>query len=344
MGWEHDALVETAGRPAKTAAGLVEAFVHRIAAGEYREGDLLPSCREAARDLHVDKNTVNKAYRTLKQMGIVRAAPGRGVIVVRNPRAQLPVEQLRQSIEAIVWRARALGMDEDTLWNILSEAIGRFYGLTKVRVAFMECNDYEIEYFAHLLEEELRLPIGRVCLTDFIAAPARFTDAYDILVTSVNHLAAALTEAGNAQHKILGVHLIPVMGDVLRVAAIPRGSRAAVVCTAEPTISLLHNLVRTYNTQMEIIPCLADDRAALASAIASADLIVDTGTSHAQVMALAPKAPALTVSFEMDAQSLNSVKSRVLELTRARLEQARQPQTEACAGAAGDAAGGMKHE
>jgi len=319
---------------AKTAAGLVEAFVHRIAAGEFREGDLLPSCRELARDLHVDKNTVNKAYRSLEQMGVVRAAPGRGVVVVRNPHASRPNEQLRQSIESVVWRARALGMDEDSLWNIITEAMGRFYGLTKVRVGFMECNAYEIELFSRQLEEQLRMPVGGVNISDFITQPHTYTDAYDVLVTSVNHLAVALVAAGDAQHKILGVQLMPVMGDVLRVAAIQRGSRTVVACTAEPTISLLHNLVRTYNTQMEIIPCLTSDPAAMARAIASADLIVDTGTSHAQIMALAPAAPVLTVSFEMDAASLNSVKSRVMELTRARLEQARQPQSESLGGVA----------
>ena len=80
---------------ARTALGLAEAFAHRIAGGDFREGDLLPSCREVARDLHVDKNTVNKAYHLLARMGIVRAAPGRGVVVVRRVRSPRPLEQVR---------------------------------------------------------------------------------------------------------------------------------------------------------------------------------------------------------------------------------------------------------
>ena len=52
-----------------------------IITGVLKEGEFLPSCRELARELGINPNTVAKAYKTLEDEGYVIAVIKKGVYV-----------------------------------------------------------------------------------------------------------------------------------------------------------------------------------------------------------------------------------------------------------------------
>jgi GntR family transcriptional regulator len=52
-----------------------------VAAGVYRSGETLPSLRTMATDIHVNPNTVQRAYDKLSREGLVKSQRGRGIIV-----------------------------------------------------------------------------------------------------------------------------------------------------------------------------------------------------------------------------------------------------------------------
>ncbi len=56
---------------------------HRIAAGELREGDALPSLRDAANRWGVNLHTVRRAYKALETDGLVETVPGKGTYVAK---------------------------------------------------------------------------------------------------------------------------------------------------------------------------------------------------------------------------------------------------------------------
>jgi len=306
---------------AKTAAGLAEAFAHRIAAGLYQESDLLPSCREIARQLEMDKNTVNKAYGILERQGLVRAVPGRGVVVLDHSRAESYEAGLRENLRGLVWQARAAGIPEDQLWRWFVQTVGHFYTLTQVRVAFIECNEHDATHMAGELRERINLPITTILLDDFLAAPRRFLDEYDILATTFNHFAGVQRAVGDEQHKLIGLHAVPVMGDMLRIVSMRAGTRVGVICTAEGTISTLTNLLKTYNAEVTAYPCLAMDQAELQRTVGQVDVIIDTETSHPLVMRMSPAAPTITADFGMEERSVQLLFDKVAELTRERVRQ-----------------------
>jgi len=308
-------------RWAKTAAGLAEAFAHRIAAGLYEKDDLLPSCREIARELEMDKNTVNKAYGILERKGLVRAVPGRGVMVLDHSRAESYEAGLRENLRALVWQARAAGIAEDQLWRWLVETVGHFYTLTQVRVAFIECNEHDATHMAGELRERINLPITTILLHDFLAAPRRYLAEYDLLASTFNHFAAIQRVAGASQHKLIGLHAVAVMDDMLGIVSMRAGTRVGVVCTAEGTISTLTNLLKTYNAEVTTYPCLAMDQAELERTIAQVDVIIDTETSHPLVMRLSPGVPTITAGFGMEEHSVQMLFDKVAELTRERVRQ-----------------------
>jgi len=300
----------------KTAALLAQGLIHRIASGTYAEGDLLPGCRQLARELDIDKDTVNKAYGLLEQYGIVKMLPGRGFSVLRTTAAASNGAQagVEQSLDAAIWFARAMGMDEDRLWRMVARAMGRYYGLAQVPVAYVALDRAGAEHFARQLEDQLGLSVRPVSYPELAADPARFVAGFDILATSFNTLAAVQEVVEAHSGRVVGLHTLPVSEDVLRIAAARKGSKVAVICDQKPNTDPLINLVKTYNPEVECVPCLASDAARMSRCVAQVDLIVDTFTTHPLVLEQAPTAPVVTMSFRIEEQSVEFLKARVWDI------------------------------
>ena len=60
---------------------IAEAVRSAIAAGLYRPGESLPSLRALALELHVNPNTVQRAYDELEREGLVYSQRGKGLFV-----------------------------------------------------------------------------------------------------------------------------------------------------------------------------------------------------------------------------------------------------------------------
>ena len=55
-----------------------------VAAGVYLPGEAIPSLRAMAMELHVNPNTVKRAYEDLERSGLIEARPGVGMFVTRR--------------------------------------------------------------------------------------------------------------------------------------------------------------------------------------------------------------------------------------------------------------------
>lgn len=63
---------------------LIQNIEFLIANGVYQSGDLLPSMNELASELEISKETVKKAYSTLRDKGIVESTQGKGCYITEN--------------------------------------------------------------------------------------------------------------------------------------------------------------------------------------------------------------------------------------------------------------------
>lgn len=101
----------------------IAAAVRRaLAEGRVHAGDRLPPGRDLADALGVNLDTVQRAYRLLAEEGVVTSRVGRGTRVVDSP--PLAELDLRDDVEALVARSRALGMDLDELVAVVRRVAG----------------------------------------------------------------------------------------------------------------------------------------------------------------------------------------------------------------------------
>lgn len=83
---------------------IVEQIRQKVASGELKQGDQLPTVRQLATDLRVNFNTVARAYRLLDEAGLISTQQGRGTYIWEQPSPET-LEQLRnQQLEALTQR------------------------------------------------------------------------------------------------------------------------------------------------------------------------------------------------------------------------------------------------
>ncbi len=63
---------------------VVDDFRALIMKGIMKPGDKMPSVRELSRELTVNPNTVQKAYRELERLGFINTVAGKGCFVAEN--------------------------------------------------------------------------------------------------------------------------------------------------------------------------------------------------------------------------------------------------------------------
>jgi GntR family transcriptional regulator len=103
---------------------LMQQVQRLAAAGELREGDVLPSVRELSRDLGVNPSTVVKAYAELERTGLVETRHGLGTFVSRNAGLQRArrMQSLHETAEQLMIEAHHLGLSEQDVHEAVAEA------------------------------------------------------------------------------------------------------------------------------------------------------------------------------------------------------------------------------
>jgi GntR family transcriptional regulator len=113
--------------PRPLYAQLVASVKEAVRRGELKAGDALPSVRELADELGINLHTVHRAYRELRDEGVVQLRLGsRARIAAPRPspsRAEAR-ERLSRPLEALVTEAFLLGLTREELHRLVDEFAG----------------------------------------------------------------------------------------------------------------------------------------------------------------------------------------------------------------------------
>jgi len=80
---------------------IVDQIKHQMATGRLQPGQQLPTIRQVAAHLGVNRNTVARAYRELAREGVVSTRRGRGTFVSERPDQVLLAHMRREKLGTI---------------------------------------------------------------------------------------------------------------------------------------------------------------------------------------------------------------------------------------------------
>ena len=296
----------------KTSIEIERLIEQHIRKGEYPPGAQLPTVRELALSIGVNKNTVVRAYQALKRKGYLQLIRGRGAFVAERRRGGAELAALPwAAVDTLVAEARQRGIGYERLLDALRHRIDRAYSPGAPRAAFIECNAQDIE----TLGGEVGAAIGRtlegVLLSDVAARAEELVEQFDLVITTFYHLGEVGKLLGEDGAKsLIGVHAAPSHDTLLKIARL-HVPVIGLVCELPNTVENLSYIIKTYQPAATILTMLFSDER-LPSMLGKADAIIVTRSCHDRLMRLQPQVPVIPVSFTIEQQSIDFVRSRVL--------------------------------
>ena len=108
---------------------IIEQVKENIIKGILKPGDKLPSVRELAALITINPNTISKAYIELERMKTIEVIRGKGTFVVENFKPIMDegkMIEIKEHMKKIIIEAHYIGIDKDTLIELLNEIYNQF--------------------------------------------------------------------------------------------------------------------------------------------------------------------------------------------------------------------------
>lgn len=287
----------------------------RITAGAYPIGSWLPSVRELAAQIGLNRNTVSKVYQALGRDGILEVVRGKGVRVIAKPtQGQSAANRIDAGLSELVRQASLAGLGREWLVDRMGAAIDSTIGSRALRIGFIECSPADTRELAESLAGHLGISVVPIDLTEFEREPERLTRDLDLLTTTLFHLQEIAALLPEIRPKLEAIHHTVSHVSLLRIAQLKAGTAIVIVCPNQRTVGRFQGIVQTYSASPVRAFTIDDDETVIAEALAAADLAVDISTTHDLVTRLAPEIPTLTLTFHVEPQSIEELRHVVHRL------------------------------
>ncbi len=97
-----------------------------IAADSIKEGEVLPSVRQLADDIGINMHTVNKAYRILKDEGLISLDRRRGAVISIDIDKLRAMDELTKDMRISLAKAICKGMSREEIHDIVDEVYNEY--------------------------------------------------------------------------------------------------------------------------------------------------------------------------------------------------------------------------
>jgi DNA-binding transcriptional regulator YhcF (GntR family) len=302
-----------------TAEEIQQAIIQRIMSRQYTSGERLPSVRDLADELGASRNTVNKAYQMLAEMGVIESLPGgrKGFLVKEIAKSQQPAGEFStyfygQAVR-LVWQALAAGVNATETLDHLHNAVEEVYNLGGVSIAFYECNEHDSTEMGNYLSRALGMDVACGVLDDLYADIDNVIGRYDLIVTTFHHLSEVVERIGRTAEQVVGIDTRMTPETMLRIARLPNPS-IGLIASLETTTHMLKHILYSYYPERSIQAVTITNTEAVNEVARDCDHLVVTHTCAEQVAQRTGRTPDVVVNFQIDEQSIQFLSRRVHEI------------------------------
>jgi DNA-binding transcriptional regulator YhcF (GntR family) len=211
---------------------------HLISSGALKPGVQLPTVRQLAGFLRINRNTAARALAALHHDGYLESRQGRGTFVSEAPptREGGAARSLERLVDDTLERARRLGFTHEELMATLAAHTGQARRVTpsRLKAILVECNAPELQQYAEQLEGELPLQVERVLVDEFARRaphePELLRDAR-VVVTTFFHIHEVKRALPAGAPPVVALLSEANIKTLLRLTELPEGTVVGLVCT-----------------------------------------------------------------------------------------------------------------
>lgn len=297
---------------------------HLIQAGQLAPGTQLPTVRQLAGFLRINRNTAARVFADLEREGYLTCEKGRGTFVAQShaePGAAPPrMNTLARMVDETLAQAQRLGFGGSEFAAALYTRAHAAPAAEpkKLRVLFTECNQPQLRQFSQEIEQTLPLQVDTLLVKDverkYRQSPG-FLQRYSLVITTFWHIHEVQKLLRKADVEVVGLMADASLESLMRLTALPEGTKVGVACyewTGSENLRLSIENAGLKHIQL-VMGCGAEPES-LKRMVKEARVVVCTSLVAKRVRTLAPKG----VEIIVDDRTLNK---GGLELLRQRLAQ-----------------------
>jgi GntR family transcriptional regulator len=214
-----------------------------ISTGQLSEGQSLPSSRDLAELLSVNRNTTWAAYRELAFEGWLQSSPGLGTLV-KGPGIDPSTGDLVKLFDRMLGEAEKLGFTPRQAAELLQAyAAGRESTTAGRKVLVVECNAEALKDLSKALQKELGVKTSTAYIQELEADPEaarELASQVDLVVCGFNHLEEFSRAVPDSPAPAVPVLLAPDTAVVKELACLPKGSKVGMVCANQRSTQALY--------------------------------------------------------------------------------------------------------
>lgn len=222
---------------------IVTQLSFMIETGDLEAGQHLPSARLLAGNLHLNRNTVARAYAELSELGLVESR-GRGGTTVVGPGPERDGSPARDRARAILETAArqcvGLGLSAAEIQSLVMGLALRAED-DLLKVSFVECNEDRAKYFAGELEGHLGIRVKPLVLGAFDPAAERA----DLVLTTFFHL-AEVRGRWRQGTEVVAIVVAPHVRTLVKIASVPKRRTVGIwYSTEDQAVSIRDSLTQS---------------------------------------------------------------------------------------------------
>lgn len=300
-------------------------IAHLIQAGQLPPGTQLPTVRQLAGFLRINRNTAARVFADMEREGYLRCEKGRGTFVARaRGGGQAPpprMTTLARVVDDAMERAGRLGFGAAEFAAALYTRAHAAPPLEpqKLRVLFTECNRPQLRHFSRELEQTLPLRVDAQLLPDLERAYRRspgFLRRYALVITTFWHIHEVQKLLRKADTEVVGLMAEASLETLMRLTALPEGTKVGVACnewSGSQNVRLSIENAGLKNIQL-VMGCGVEP-ASLKRMLKEVRVVVCSGLVAGKIRAMAPKGIEIIVDDRtLDKGGLEMLRHRLARL------------------------------
>jgi len=301
-------------------------LTHLIQAGQFQPGTQLPTVRQLAGFLRINRNTAARVFADLEREGYLTCEKGRGTFVAQprvGTRAPQPrLASLSRLVDETLEQAGRLGFGGAEFAAALYTRAHAAPASEppKVRALFTECNRPQLRQFSRELEQTLPLRVDTALIPDLQQKYRRspgFLKRYGLVITTFWHIHEVQKLLRRADTEVVGLMAEASLETLMRLTALPEGTKVGVACnewTGSENVKLSVENAGLKNIQL-VMGCRAEPES-LRRMLKEAKVVVCSSLVAAKIRAVASRGTEIIVDDRtLDKGGLEMLRQRLARLT-----------------------------
>lgn len=209
---------------------------YQIINGELAKGTKLPSVREMASVLNINRHTISRAYKELEEEGLIVSKQSLGTFVTEDIELP-PKKDLAKFIEIIkdsINKSNSLGFTTKEFLNMAQSIYLKENDDKRIKGLFVECNSSALKQYVNDIHEELDIEIDGFLLSDIEEGKISSSKIkeYDLVMTTVGHY-PTLKRILKNNDNIYALNFGPYLNVLNKIKDLPPESNIGIICISE---------------------------------------------------------------------------------------------------------------